>query len=365
MNLHKQLLLLLVLFVSNLTLSGQECNKLGAWLWFIEQTGFSSHEHLANNLAATGIQRVYVKVADGRVNTDRWPELIDTDLVKAYKDEGLEVWAWSYNYPLNDSLQAEALYRAAETGYDGFVVDVEMEFDGAPLALHNLFFAFSRARSRAINDGLVDDSFNLYCTTWGNPRDHNFSISIINPFVTGFMPQTYVELWSFADLDDITFWVEEGTREYRELGATRPIHHITTTQEGLMTPEHIDEFIAASGPETSLWRIPGGGVSFEIWEDWQAVNWAVDFCATTSTDNNELPSLKVYPNPTTGLLYLENLPIDKSLSISVYDVVGRLSYQTNLHKDGSIDLTKLASGVYHLVATQQDGSRYQGKVVKR
>ena len=132
-----------------------------------------------------------------------------------------------------------------------------------------------------------------------------------------------------------------------------------------MTPEHIDEFIAASGPETSLWRIPGGGVSFEIWEDWQAVNWAVDFCATTSTDNNELPSLKAYPNPTTGLLYLENLPFDKSLSISVYDVVGRLSYQTNLHKDGSIDLTKLASGVYHLVATQQDGSRYQRKVVKR
>ena len=362
---RRQLLLLLVFSVTSITLSGQECNKLGAWLWFIEQTGFATHEQLAHNLSDLGIQRVYVKVADGRVNTDRWPELIDASLINAYKDQGMEVWAWSYNYPLNDSLQAEALYLAAETGYDGFVVDVEVEFNGNPLALHNLFFAFNSAKSRAINDNLVDDDFDLYCTTWGNPRDHNFSISVINPFVTGFMPQTYVELWSFADLDDITFWVEEGTREYRALGATRPIHHITTTQEGLMTPDNIDEFIAASGPETSLWRIPGGDVSLEIWRDWQEVNWAVDFCGTTSTDFLEVSTLKAFPNPTSGLLYLENLPQDGFLSVAVYDVVGRLCYETNLLREGAIDLTELTSGIYHLIATLQDGSRYQGKIVKQ
>ena len=346
-------------------MSGQECNKLGVWLWFIEQTGFASHEHLANNLAVTGIQRIYVKVADGRVNTDRWPELIDTSLVKAYKDKGIEVWAWSYNYPLNDSLQAEALYMAAETGYDGFVVDVEAEFNGNPLALHNLFFAFNRAKNKAINDGIVDDNYNLYCTTWGNPRDHNFSISVINPFVTGFMPQTYVQLWSFADLDDIPFWVEEGNREYRELGATRPIHHITTTQIGLMTAEHIDAFIAASGPETSLWRIPGGDVSFQIWEDWFEVNWEVDFCGTTSIDSSpQKQTIKAFPNPTSDLLYLENLNTDL-LNIALYDLVGGLRYQTTLYKDGSIDLTQLPPGIYQLVTIQEDGTRYQGSIVKQ
>ncbi len=346
---RKQLLLLVVFTVTSLAVRGQECNKLGVWLWFIEQTGFSTHEQLANNLAALGVQRIYVKVADGRVNTDRWPELIDTNLVQAYKDQGLEVWAWSYNYPLNDSLQAEALYRAVETGYDGFVVDVESEFDGNPLALYNLFFAFNRARDRAIRDEIAVDSFDLYCTTWGNPRDHNFSISVINPFVTGFMPQTYVELWSFADLDEITFWVDEGTKEYRELGATRPIHHITTTQEGLMTSDHIDEFIAASGPETSIWRIPGGDVSLGIWQDWREVNWAIDFCApTTVADSPELSTITTYPNPSTGLINIKGIETLKNVHITVIDAVGRIKYSAPLNPQGNIDLSVLPAGIYQL-----------------
>ena len=132
-----------------------------------------------------------------------------------------------------------------------------------------------------------------------------------------------------------------------------------------MTPDNIDEFIAASGPETSLWRIPGGDVSLEIWRDWQEVNWAVDFCGTTSTDFLEVSTLKAFPNPTSGLLYLENLPQDGFLSVAVYDVVGRLCYETNLLREGAIDLTELTSGIYHLIAILQDGSRYQGKIVKQ
>ncbi len=364
---HKQLLLLIVtLTVTSTVVRGQECNKLGVWLWFIEQTGFSSHEQLANNLAALGVQRIYVKVADGRVDTERWPELIDTDLVGAYKDKGLEVWAWSYNYPLNDSLQAEAIYMAAETGYDGFVVDVETEFDGNPLALYNLFFAFKKAIDRAIRDEIAVDTFNLYCTTWGNPRDHNFSIGVINPFVTGFMPQTYVELWSFADLDEITFWVNEGTKEYRELGATRQIHHITTTQEGLMTSANIDEFIAASGPETSLWRIPGGDVSLGIWQDWREVNWEIDFCASTSTTDSQGPRhIVVYPNPSTGLVSIEGLDNYDNVNVTVYDAMGRLSISAPLVPRGSVDLSVLPSGIYQLRLEDDKGILAHKKVVRQ
>lgn len=29
-----------------------------------------------------------------------------------------------------------------------------------------------------------------------------------------------------------------------------------------------------SGPETSIWRVPGGGTSTRIWDDWAQVDWA-------------------------------------------------------------------------------------------
>ena len=47
---------------------------------------------------------------------------------QAYQSRGLECWAWSYNYTNNPVEQAEALYIAAQTGYEGFIVDVEVEF---------------------------------------------------------------------------------------------------------------------------------------------------------------------------------------------------------------------------------------------
>ena len=141
-------------FLLNGNLKAQEdpCNKLGAWLWFIEITGFDTHAEIADSLAALGVKRIYVKVADGTVNPSIWPELLNEQLVQDYKSRGLEVWGWSYNYPGNDSLQAEALYQAARTGYEGFVVDVEMEFDGDSTNLHNLFEAFYNARDRAIEE---------------------------------------------------------------------------------------------------------------------------------------------------------------------------------------------------------------------
>ena len=339
----------IVLIVSVMLLSaaavlhGQDCNSLGVWLWHLEQTGFQEHGDLAPNLAAMGAKRVYVKVADGRINPDRWTELEDTDLVETYEQEGVEPWAWSYNYPENDSLQGEALYRAAETGYKGFVVDVEMEFDGKPLALFNLFWAFSQARRRAIADGIATDSFPLYITTWGNPQDHSFPIAAIDGLVTGYMPQTYVEVWGQSFMDRITHWINVGNQEYRDLGATKPIHHICATQEGLMTAELIDEFIAASGPETSLWRVPGGGVPLSVWQEWWATDWDADFCEqTTDVSAPAEAHPAFYPNPTSDFLYFSG-PL--SGTVSVHDLMGRMVLRGSA-EHGRLDVSALPDGIY-------------------
>ena len=242
-------------------------------MWYIDITGFDTHAEIADTLSKLGVKRIYVKVVDGGINPTIWPEILDQRLVADYKSKGLEVWAWSYNYPGNNIQQAMALYQAAETGYDGYVVDVEVEFDGDFVNLNALFSAFHSARNDAINDGFINPDFKIYSTTWGNPADHNYRIDAIDPWVDGYMPQTYVENWGQSFIDNLEYWIDVGNKEFIDLGATKPIHHIVSTEKGIFTSEQVNSFIQHSGSETSIWRIPGGEVPQSIWETWEEVNW--------------------------------------------------------------------------------------------
>lgn len=255
-------------------------NHIGAWLWTIEGTGMS-HAALADTLVDMGLDRIYVKVADGSASCGSWPELCDSSLVQTYHDRGLEVYAWSYNYPGNDTAQADALYEAAVTGYDGYVLDLEIEFDGLSGSLESLLAAFDDARSDAMTSGYADQ-MPLLATTWGNPMDHNFRIDIVDRYVDAHLPQTYVEVWGSSYMADLEYWIEVGDCEYRALGATKPVHHIISTEYNDITASEIQRFVAASGPETSVWRIPGDGTPLSIWDDWGAVDWDSDVFSTYS-----------------------------------------------------------------------------------
>ena len=246
---------------------------LGVWLWYIEGTGYT-HTQLADKLATLGVKRIYIKVADGN---DIWPEATNTSIPDTYQARGIEAWAWSYNYPGNDEIQANALYSAAKAGYDGYVLDLEIEFDGKTTSLHNLLGAFTDARSDVASDGYIDSATDwpMYTTTWGNPADHNMHVEIIDQYVDGHMPQTYLEVWGTSYMADPSYWVEVGTAEYRSLGAKKPIHHIVSSETDQITAAQINEFFATSGPESSIWRVPGGGTPTSIWNDWNQVDWSM------------------------------------------------------------------------------------------
>jgi hypothetical protein len=243
----------------------------GAWLWYIEGVGMS-HTELAERLVSLSIDRVYVKVADGSADCSAWPELCDTSVPAAYRAAGVEPWAWAYVYPGSATSQAGALGRAATTGYAGYVLDIEVEFDGQSATLTDTMEAFAEARADAVADGAT--GFGLRATTWGNPEDHGMRVDIIDRYVDAHMPQTYVEVWGASYMRDAADWVQVGTCEYRSLGATRPIHHIVSTETGDITPTQIEAFLGASGPETSVWRVPGDGTPTSIWDDWAAVDWS-------------------------------------------------------------------------------------------
>lgn len=286
---------------------GEDCNKFGVWLWHFEDTQYATHGSLADRIEAMGAKRIYVKVADGGLNPNVWPEVVDTDLVKAYQDRGLECWAWSYNYPGNTLQQAEALYEAAKAGYDGFVVDIEIEFNGQSATLQQLLTDFDSKKKQALAEGLIDENFKFYVTTWGNPSFHNYRIDIIDRFVDGYMPQTYAEEWAGDHLVDVTQCVQETIDDYAALGATKPLHHILSTAQQILDENGINEFFAASGPESSLWRIPGAGVSQLVWDTWFASDWEMDFCNVVSTENVEQASIEFFPNPVSDILNIKNV----------------------------------------------------------
>lgn len=245
-------------------------NKLGMWLWYLEGTGYDSHSELASDLYAIGVKRIYIKVADG---TNIWKECQDGKVVSAYKNAGLEVWGWSYNYPDNEYKQANALYYASKAGYDGYVLDIEKEFNGTTTALHDIFEEFHAAKDEAAAEGYINSNFQIYSTSWGNPGDHGMRVDIIDEYVDAHLPQTYVEVWGDSYMNSPGYWVDLGTREYRDLGCEKPVHHIVSAEYDEITAGQINEFIEHSGEETSIWRIPGGGTSLDIWKDIENVNW--------------------------------------------------------------------------------------------
>lgn len=342
----------------------QDCNKLGAWLWYIDITGFNSHDALADSLSALGVKRIYVKVADGKVDNVLWPELADKALVNTYKSKGMEVWAWSYNYPGNESLQAIALYQAAATGYQGYVIDVETEFDNRPQEAEKIFKAFYTSRDSAISANLITADFKIYCTTWGNPEDHQFPISAIDPYVDAYMPQTYVENWGGNYISNLVYWIQYGNEEYRKLGATKPLHHIVSTEKDMISAVRVNEFFQTSGPESSVWVIPGDNTKLSIWNTWRQINWKMNFC-TNSTKGHAGPDdeITLYPNPVFDKLIIKHN--SEVLMVNVVHSTGMLirTFKENDIQE-EIEFELPLAGIYYVYIQMKNGKSFHKMVIK-
>lgn len=317
---------LVISFLLSITIKNshaqQDCNKFGAWLWFIDIVSVhDTHEKLATHLENLGVKRIYIKVADGTVDFSMWPELTDEEVVNTYKSHGLEVWAWSYNYPRDyeghEQKQAEALYYAAKTGYEGYVLDIEIEFDGKQKKLEDLLVAFTNARDSAINDGYASQDFSLYCTTWGNPKVHNMHVDIIDQYVDAHMPQTYIEAW--GDLSDPAGEVQASIDEYIDEGCQKPIYPIVSSEGKMstMSADVTNEFMQAVGVEASFWSIPHTWMDNQndqagLWEIFDNTDWTMNYCPTNqpfiakkvqTLENNETAEIKFQTADTMGNVF--------------------------------------------------------------
>jgi len=57
-------------------------------------------------------------------------------------------------------------------------------------------------------------------------------------------------------------------------------------------------------------------------------------------------NIKIYPNPTNNIIYIEGLDNNKSNTIQIFDVQGKLVLTKTINEKGTIDLSELNKGVY-------------------
>ncbi len=83
---------------------------------------------------------------------------------------------------------------------------------------------------------------------------------------------------------------------------------------------------------------------------WQ--DFGFDYTITTGKANlNTSDDVMIYPNPTSGLITINNLGLKNEGTISVFDVYGKLVFKNNYYSSKTsqnIDITALERGVYFL-----------------
>jgi hypothetical protein len=73
--------------------------------------------------------------------------------------------------------------------------------------------------------------------------------------------------------------------------------------------------------------------------------------------------LFAYPNPTSGLLYLNELDAARAEHATLSDVTGR-PVRTWIPKNGPLDMADLPAGVYQLSLTATDGKSLFQRIIK-
>jgi len=76
---------------------------------------------------------------------------------------------------------------------------------------------------------------------------------------------------------------------------------------------------------------------------------------------NKKLNISIYPNPTTGMIYID--PVNRDVQVEVLDLMGRLVLQTDLSDKGGVDLASLSDGTYYVRIKDEEAVLSTKKVV--
>lgn len=86
-------------------------------------------------------------------------------------------------------------------------------------------------------------------------------------------------------------------------------------------------------------------------------------CTTLSYDDFSVVTLKVYPNPSTGIFTIST---KEDVNVKIFDLVGKMIKTQHLNNgDSTVDISGCTSGVYLLTVTNNSGDSKQYKLIKQ
>ncbi len=140
------------------------------------------------------------------------------------------------------------------------------------------------------------------------------------------------------------------------------INQLTSMNMTMLNLDNINFFKAKSNPGLTCISVDDPtNVPLTISD---AVDAGVMFssaCETTSTKDISFTSIKLFPNPTTGFVHLENISAESEY-MRVYDNVGQLVY-TVQNPGTDVNISHLNSGMYYIVISERE-IHYSGILIK-
>lgn len=81
-------------------------------------------------------------------------------------------------------------------------------------------------------------------------------------------------------------------------------------------------------------------------------------------EHRKQPSINVFPNPTSGLIYIETTNATNLVHVSVFDMKGQEIIKQSLNgQKATVDLTSYPTGLYLVKATSSD--MIQNKIIQK
>ena len=250
-------------------------NEFGAWLHesALIDPGFS-HAEYAPILREVGVKRVYIEGGAGEPDCVAWPDLCDHDVTDLWRGLGVDPWIWfRADGAIEGRAQAETIRSAVIAGYHGIVVDIGTEYADDVDGVEDLLAGMLWVRSQCDTSGLhLGGNFPIYVALNGRPDDQGLPVSAMDPAVDGYVPRTDMQAWTSAQIADPAALATELLCAWRGAGTEKPVHPTVDLVLGDLSP--LDAFVAISGRESSLYRVPRPDASEQSWADWAAMDWA-------------------------------------------------------------------------------------------
>jgi outer membrane protein assembly factor BamB len=99
----------------------------------------------------------------------------------------------------------------------------------------------------------------------------------------------------------------------------------------------------------------------QSWLPNQIIN--IQINGTLSFENFENQEIKVYPNPSSGIVYIQSSSFWQNASVVVTDITGRKISKSEISKDDlAIDLSHLSEGLY-LISVEKDAQKNTFKIL--